>query len=234
MQLVSRADPTSAQDLLPSHTNVFMPLVRRATNPERSAVTFVALDAERCLLKLFWHPAPNGEFVMNMSFKLLAAVVLTVGASPLAATANAAPIAAPSSLQNAAMSSVEAVQWRRGWRGRALVPGIAAGLIVGGAIAATQPWGGYGNGGYGYYDGYGDRSGYGQGYGYAPTAGYGYAPGPGYGYAPTAGYAYAPGQGYATSYEDGNDAGYCQQRFRSYDPSSGTYMGYDGLRHSCP
>jgi BA14K-like protein len=27
---------------------------------------------------------------------------------------------------------------------------------------------------------------------------------------------------------------YCQQRFRSYDPSSGTYMGYDGLRHSCP
>ena len=84
---------------------------------------------------------------MNMSFKLLAAVVLAVGASPLAATANAAPIAAPSSLQNAAMSSVEAVQWRRGWRGRALVPGIAAGLIVGGAIAATQPWGGYGYGG---------------------------------------------------------------------------------------
>jgi len=154
---------------------------------------------------------------MNMSFKLLAAVVLAVGASPLAATANAAPIAAPSSLQNAAMSSVEAVQWRRGWRGRALVPGIAAGLIVGGAIAATQPWGGYGYGGYG-YDSYGDRGGYGQGYGYAPTAGY----------------AYAPGPGYATSYEDGNDAAYCQQRFRSYDPRSGTYMGYDGLRHSCP
>jgi hypothetical protein len=179
--------------------------------------TFVASRAERCLLKLCWHPAPNGEFVMNMSFKLLAAVVLAVGASPLAATANAAPIAAPSSLQNAAMSSVEAVQWRRGWRGRALVPGIAAGLIVGGAIAATQPWGGYGYGGYG-YDSYGDRGGYGQGYGYAPTAGY----------------AYAPGPGYATSYEDGNDASYCQQRFRSYDPRSGTYMGYDGLRHSCP
>jgi hypothetical protein len=179
------------------------------------------------------------NFVMNMSFKLLAAVVLAVGASPLAATANAAPIAAPSSLQNAAMSSVEAVQWRRGWRGRALVPGIAAGLIVGGAIAATQPWGGYGYGGYG-YDSYGDRGGYGQGqgqgqgYGYAPTAGYAYAPGPGYGYAPTAGYAYAPGPGYANSDEDGDDASYCQQRFRSYDSRSGTYMGYDGLRHSCP
>jgi hypothetical protein len=27
---------------------------------------------------------------------------------------------------------------------------------------------------------------------------------------------------------------YCQQRFRSYDPVSGTYLGFDGLRHPCP
>jgi hypothetical protein len=27
---------------------------------------------------------------------------------------------------------------------------------------------------------------------------------------------------------------YCSQRFRSYDPASGTYLGYDGLRHPCP
>jgi BA14K-like protein len=27
---------------------------------------------------------------------------------------------------------------------------------------------------------------------------------------------------------------HCQQRFRSYDPASGTYLGYDGLRHPCP
>ena len=27
---------------------------------------------------------------------------------------------------------------------------------------------------------------------------------------------------------------YCQQRFRSYDPSTGTYLGFDGLRHPCP
>jgi hypothetical protein len=27
---------------------------------------------------------------------------------------------------------------------------------------------------------------------------------------------------------------YCSQRFRSYDPASGTYLGYDGLRHACP
>ncbi|MGH6739994.1 MAG: BA14K family protein, partial [Bradyrhizobium sp.] len=25
-----------------------------------------------------------------------------------------------------------------------------------------------------------------------------------------------------------------QQRYRSYDPASGTYLGYDGLRHPCP
>jgi hypothetical protein len=27
---------------------------------------------------------------------------------------------------------------------------------------------------------------------------------------------------------------YCQSRFRSYDPVSQTYMGFDGLRHPCP
>jgi hypothetical protein len=32
----------------------------------------------------------------------------------------------------------------------------------------------------------------------------------------------------------GGDANYCAQRYRSYDPASGTYLGYDGLRHPCP
>lgn len=32
----------------------------------------------------------------------------------------------------------------------------------------------------------------------------------------------------------GDSAGYCAQRYRSYDPASGTYLGYDGLRHPCP
>ena len=49
------------------------------------------------------------------------------------------------------------------------------------------------------------------------------------------GYAYSPGYvevepavpaGYATAY--------CMQRYRSYDPASGTFLGYDGLRHPCP
>lgn len=27
---------------------------------------------------------------------------------------------------------------------------------------------------------------------------------------------------------------YCMRRFKSYDPASGTYLGYDGYRHPCP
>ena len=40
-------------------------------------------------------------------------------------------------------------------------------------------------------------------------------------------YVYGPGYG-------GNAVAYCMQRFRSYDRRSGTYLGYDGYRHSCP
>ncbi|WP_409188992.1 BA14K family protein [Bradyrhizobium sp. RDM4] len=32
----------------------------------------------------------------------------------------------------------------------------------------------------------------------------------------------------------GDSAAYCAQRYRSYDPASGTYLGFDGLRHPCP
>lgn len=39
----------------------------------------------------------------------------------------------------------------------------------------------------------------------------------------------------APGYVVQNDASaYCAQRYRSYDPASGTYLGYDGLRHPCP
>jgi hypothetical protein len=31
-----------------------------------------------------------------------------------------------------------------------------------------------------------------------------------------------------------NAVAYCSSRFRSYDPASGTYLGYDGYRHPCP
>lgn len=38
----------------------------------------------------------------------------------------------------------------------------------------------------------------------------------------------------ANSQAQSNAASYCAQRYRSYDPGSGTYLGRDGLRHSCP
>jgi BA14K-like protein len=38
----------------------------------------------------------------------------------------------------------------------------------------------------------------------------------------------------APSLEGDDAAAYCMQTYRSYDPQSGTYLGYDGLRHPCP
>ena len=155
---------------------------------------------------------------MNRSSKILAVALMAAAAPWLVAPAVAAPISQSMGLQNAVAPSVETVQYRRGWRGgyrggyrgggfggAGIGLGLAAGALAGGILGATGP--------YGYY-------GYGPGYAYAP--GYGY--GPGYGYAP------GSGQGYA----GGGEVAYCQQRFRSYDPGSGTYLGFDGLRHPCP
>jgi hypothetical protein len=66
----------------------------------------------------------------------------------------------------------------------------------------------------------------------------GYYGGPGY-YAADPGYdngyyddggavAVVPGPG------DEDGTSYCMQRYRSYDPRSGTYLGNDGYRHPCP
>jgi hypothetical protein len=43
----------------------------------------------------------------------------------------------------------------------------------------------------------------------------------------------APAPVYGSPVPDDATA-YCLQRFKSYDPASGTYLGYDGLRHPCP
>jgi hypothetical protein len=47
-------------------------------------------------------------------------------------------------------------------------------------------------------------------------------------------YDYAPGPSYGPGYYGGDAVGYCMRRFKSYDPRSGTYLGYDGYRHPCP
>jgi BA14K-like protein len=45
----------------------------------------------------------------------------------------------------------------------------------------------------------------------------------------------APGTVVAQAHEAGGpDAAYCEERFRSYDPTTGTYLGYDDARHRCP
>jgi len=38
----------------------------------------------------------------------------------------------------------------------------------------------------------------------------------------------------APAYVAGDAAAYCAQRYRSYDPVSRTFMGYDGVRRPCP
>jgi BA14K-like protein len=72
-------------------------------------------------------------------------------------------------------------------------------------------------GGYGYCDPYD-----------AYDCGYGYDYGPSYAY-DEAYDTYAAAPEYA-----GGSVQYCMQRFRSYDLSTRTYLGTDGLRHSCP
>jgi hypothetical protein len=104
----------------------------------------------------------------------------------------------------------------RGWHGHGFWPGAVAAGIVGGAVAAaTSPlWAP------GYYD-------YEPGYAYQPY-GYDYQP---YGYND---YAQTPDDVQAPAVTAGGDVAYCEARFRSYDLASGTYLGFDGQRHSCP
>jgi hypothetical protein len=163
---------------------------------------------------------------MNITSGILAAALMTAAAPWLALPAMAAPMSSSLELQGAAAPSVETVQYRRNWRGGyypdagvGLGLGIAGAIVGGAIVGATQPYGynGYYNNGY-YNNGYYNNGYYNNGYSYG-----GYDPG----------YASAPGyqQGYVAG---GNAVGYCQQRFRSYDPASGTYLGFDGLRHPCP
>ena len=86
---------------------------------------------------------------------------------------------------------------------------VATGALIGGAIATqNQDYYYPQNGGYYYpaqtYSGYSD---------------------PSYVYSDAAPAPYNNG---------GNSVAYCEQTYRSYDPASGSYLGYDGYRHACP
>ena len=95
----------------------------------------------------------------------------------------------------------------------------------------------------GYAHGYGRGDGYGIGAGAAALAAgaiIGGAMQQNQGYDPAQSYPVYSDQ--SPAYDDGSpqvasdadSTAYCEQTYRSYDPASGTYLGYDGMRHPCP
>ena len=122
-------------------------------------------------------------------------------------------------------------------------PGGGGGFRPGGGAPAAR----FGGGG-GYRGGYGGGY-HGGGGGFIPgavagaviggalaTGAYGYYGGPGY---DAPGYyddQYDVGGPVAVAPAPGGDdaVAYCMQTYRSYDPQSGTYLGFDGYRHPCP
>jgi hypothetical protein len=141
--------------------------------------------------------------------KLSATFLIATSLVSASSLAMAAPVTNGGAIRNATPSTVETVRW---WGWGAPAAAFVAGGLIGGALAAPYYYGDYGYGPYyprPYYSG-------------------AYYPAP---YYPGAG-PYAASPAYSSAGE--GDAGYCAQRFRSYDPSTGTYMGYDGQRHPCP
>jgi hypothetical protein len=86
--------------------------------------------------------------------------------------------------------------------------GAATGALIGGAIANQN-----------------------QGYYYPQNGGY-YYPGQTYAGYSDPGYVYSDAA--PAAYNNGDSVAYCEQTYRSYDPVSGSYLGYDGYRHACP
>jgi hypothetical protein len=136
------------------------------------------------------------------------------GGAPAAHFAASAPAMRPSggvawNGNHTAWNGAGGGAWRGGYRrdhdGRFWPGAVAAGAVIGGAIAANDAYAYYG--GPAYYDApayYDDQ--------YADDGAVAVVPAP-----------------------VGDDsAAYCAQRYRSYDPASGTYLGYDGQRHPCP
>ena len=145
---------------------------------------------------------------MSIRARILAcAAVVAACISLMPEVVSAAPRLAASANTTSSVDPVLRAGWRRGW-------GVGDGF-VGGVIIVPAPPPPY------YYEPY------------YPRAYYGY---PGPRYYPDRYYYPRPYRGVRV-YEDLDDEdaeAYCIQRFRSYDPESGTYLGYDGYRHPCP
>jgi hypothetical protein len=111
-------------------------------------------------------------------------------------------------------------------------PGVSGGRFAGG----TYQGGVYQGGGYRHHHrhrGGGFWPGVAVGAGIGIGSTYGYYGSPSY-YDDSYGY-YDDSAVVAAAPPAGDDAvAYCMQRYKSYDPASGTYLGYDGQRHPCP
>jgi BA14K-like protein len=146
--------------------------------------------------------------MMRSKLVLSSTAALVLGAGILAASV--------------APASADGWRHRHGWG-----PAAVAGGIVGGVVAAaTAPlWApgyyGYNTGSYGYNNG--------PGYGYGSDYANGYGPNDYDGGAPM-----VERRSAAIDEPMGDSVAYCEAHFRSYDSSTGTYLGYDGVRHSCP
>jgi hypothetical protein len=90
--------------------------------------------------------------------------------------------------------------------------------------ASAQYWRGHGWHGHTYYGGWGRGVGFGVGVGIGAGLANSYAYQPGYYVEDDPGVVV----------ESSQDDAYCSAKYRSYDPESGTYLGYDGQRHPCP
>ena len=128
----------------------------------------------------------------------------------------ARPAATPS-MAPAAVAAAQPNGYRGGgrhWDGRRWIgagAGFAAGVAAGAAYGSPY---------------YGDDYAYGNG-NYDDSYAYYNGPDVAYDSGPTVTYGDGPAAG-------GDAVAYCQQTYRSYDPASGTYLGFDGLRHPCP
>lgn len=75
------------------------------------------------------------------------------------------------------------------------------------------------------------RPGFGLGFVAGSVLGYGYDPYYDYAYNDYYDDDYPAYPAYVAS--SAVDPAYCAQRYRSYDPATGTYLGYDGQRYPC-
>jgi hypothetical protein len=113
-------------------------------------------------------------------------------------------------------------------------PGISAPVVAGGVRQRNWAGGNWSGSGWrgrhhhhrhgGFWPGFAIGAGIGSAYGYYGSNYYYDDP-----------YYYDDSSVVAAAPPAGDDAvAYCMQRYKSYDPASGTYLGYDGQRHPCP